>query len=303
MVFAVPDMAAAASYLTDYGLLPTAGVARRYEALDGTGIQLVAEDNPAHPNTLGTANQLRKVIYGVADAAALEAVAAELAKDREVKANENGSIEAIDDLGFALGFQLTCRQAISAPGEQMNIPGATPQRPRNVVGVNEQFTPQPRTLSHFALFVPDLAMAEDFYARLGFRITDRLGGNPFLRPAGTDEHHTMFLIKTPPFMKGGEHLAFHVSGPGEVMRAGARFSAMGHESSWGPGRHIMGSNWFWYFKSPLGVNVEYDADMDKLDDDWVIREMPFSPDNAQIFLLEEREKFVPGGPPPGAAAH
>ena len=36
----------------------------------------------------------------------------------------------------------------------------------------------------------------------------------------------------------------------------------GYQSFWGPGRHKFGSNWFWYFNSPLGCHVEYDADMD-----------------------------------------
>jgi catechol 2,3-dioxygenase-like lactoylglutathione lyase family enzyme len=301
LVFAVGDLDVAAKFLTDYGLVrrSVAGSAPRFEAADGTGIEIVGEADSAHPNTLGTSNRLRKTIYGVSDAASLGAIAAELIKDRSVKRNDDGSIEVTDDLGFVLGFEVTRRRRIEAPAEAINAPGAAPQRHANVLGVDESFKPQPRTLSHFALFVPDVNLAEAFYARLGFRCTDRLGGGPFLRPAGTKEHHTLFLIKTPPHMKGCEHLAFHVSGPGEVMRAGARFEKMGYKTFWGPGRHIMGSNWFWYFASPLGCNVEYDADMDLHDDGWRPRELPFHADNAQVFLLQSRENWVPGGPPPG----
>ena len=35
-----------------------------------------------------------------------------------------------------------------------------------------------------------------------------------------------------------------------------------------PGRHIMGSNIFWYFKNPSGGNTEYFSDMDVFDDNW-----------------------------------
>lgn len=303
LVFAVADLDEAAKYLTDYGLMPADGAARRFEALDGTGIEIVAEDDPAYPNTLGTQNRLRKTIYGVADAAALKAIAAELIKDRDVKRLADGSIEAQDDLGFVLGFAPSRRRPFQAPAEAANAPGAPAARKLNEMGLAPDFAPRPQTLSHFALFVPEVEGAEAFYKRLGFRVTDRLGGGPFMRPGGTSEHHTLFLIKTPPQMKGMEHLAFHVSGPGEVMRAGSRFSKLGYQSFWGPGRHIMGSNWFWYFKSPLGCNVEYDADLDQVDDGWTAREMPFHPDNAQAFLMQERETWVPGGPPPGAGAH
>jgi len=49
------------------------------------------------------------------------------------------------------------------------------------------------------------------------------------------------------------------------------------------------------------VAVEYDADMDKHNDDWVARQYPPGADNAQLFLLKAIEKWAPGGPPPGHA--
>jgi catechol 2,3-dioxygenase-like lactoylglutathione lyase family enzyme len=147
--------------------------------------------------------------------------------------------------------------------------------------------------------VPDAAKAEEFYVkRLGFVCTDRFTGvGPFLRPAGTLDHHTLFLIQTPPFMKGCEHFTFHMGGPTEVMQAGTRLVNKGYQSFWGPGRHKFGSNWFWYFNSPLGCHVEYDADMDLHDDNWTAREVPMGADASQLFLFQFREKWAPGGPP------
>jgi hypothetical protein len=107
-----------------------------------------------------------------------------------------------------------------------------------------------------------------------------------------------FLIQTPPFMKGIEHFTFHMGGPTDVMTAGYRFVAKGYESFWGPGRHQLGSNWFWYFNSPLGCHVEYDADMDIHDDSWIAREAPPGADTSQYFLFEHRAKWAPGGPGP-----
>ncbi|GGY19020.1 glyoxalase [Massilia dura] len=301
LVFGVDDIAACAQYLTDYGLKPAGN--GRFEALDGTAVVLAHKDDAGLPPPMGTASMLRKTIYGVADERALGAIAEELGRDREVKRLPDGSIEALDDMGFVLGFQVTVRRTLDMPAEPINAPGAPPQRKPNAVAVDENAPALPRTLSHVVYFVPDVARAEQFYVeRLGFRCTDRLlGAGPFLRPAGTLDHHTLFLIQTPPFMKGIEHFTFHMGGPTEVMQAGTRFVEKGYQSFWGPGRHKMGSNWFWYFNSPLGCHVEYDADMDLHDEQWVAREATMSADASQMFLFEKRDKWAPGGPPPGAA--
>jgi catechol 2,3-dioxygenase-like lactoylglutathione lyase family enzyme len=305
LIFGVDDVAACSQYLTDYGLKPVDVTAAggRFEALDGTAIVIAHQSDAALPAPLPTKTMLRKTVYGVADTATLGAIAEELGKDREVRRLPDGSIEAKDDMGFVLGFQVTVRRAISIAAETINAPGAPAQRAPNVVAVSEDAVIVPRTLSHVVYFVPDVAKAEAFYVeRLGFRCTDRLAGaGPFLQPAGTLDHHTLFLIQTPPFMQGCEHFTFHLGGPTELMQAGTRFVNKGYQSFWGPGRHKFGSNWFWYFNSPLGCHVEYDADMDLHDAEWTARTVPMSADASQLFLFQSREKWAPaGGPPPGA---
>jgi len=303
LVFGVDDVAASAQFLTDYGLTPVGAcdAGGRFEAADSTAVVIARADDPTLPPPLGTASLLRKTIYGVKDAAALAAITEELGRDREVKRLPDGSIEALDDMGFLLGFQVSVRRPLVVRGEAANLPGA-PARGINAVAVQEDTQHQPLTLSHVVYFVPDAAKAEAFYVeRLGFRCTDRLlGAGPFLRPAGTDDHHTLFLIQTPPFMKGIEHFTFHMSGPTAVMQNGYRLVAKGYQSFWGPGRHKMGSNWFWYFNSPLATHIEYDADMDQHDDSWTARAVPLSADASQAFLFQSRDKWAPGGPPPGA---
>jgi catechol 2,3-dioxygenase-like lactoylglutathione lyase family enzyme len=305
LVFGVDDVAACSQYLLDYGLtqVEAAGPGQRFEALDGTAIVIAHKDDAALPASIGTASMLRKTIYGVLDQATIGAIAEELGRDREVRRLEDGSIESVDDMGFVLGFQVTVRRKLDLPAESINAPYVPAGRPANVVGVDENAEARPRSLSHVVYFVPDTAKAEAFYVeRLGFRCTDRLlGAGPFLRPAGTDDHHTLFMIQTPPFMKGCEHFTFHMGGPTELLHAGTRFVNKGYQSFWGPGRHKMGSNWFWYFNSPLGCHVEYDADMDLHDEAWVARAETMSADASQLFLFQQRDKWAPGGPPPGAA--
>ncbi len=303
LIFGVDNVADCEQFLTDYGLAPVGN--GRFEGLDGTGVEIREENDPSLPAALETGSRIRKTIYGVADQATVDAIAEELGKDREVKTLDDGSIESVDDFGIALGFQITIRKPQTIQGEISNLPGSPIQRPVNDLGVVLGNKPTPITLSHIVYFVPDSNKAEAFYRdRLGFITTDNFTGvGPFMRPAGTHEHHTLFFLQTPPFMLGIEHFTFHMAGPSEVMQAGTHMVNNGYESFWGPGRHILGSNWFWYFKSPMGCNMEFDADMDLHDDDWEARDIPIGADNSQDFLFKYTEKWMPGGGPPEGEDH
>src|SRR5205085_6179675 len=122
-------------FFTDYGLMPVDASASggRFEAVDGTSVVIAQRDDPSLPPAMETGSMLRKTIYGVADRQALEAIAAELGRDREVLRLPDGSIEAADDMGFMLGFQVSVRRRIDVPGEAVNTPGK-PARAPNVLG-------------------------------------------------------------------------------------------------------------------------------------------------------------------------
>src|SRR5260370_19724119 len=255
LIFGVDDVRACARYLIDYGLTPV-GVTEMggaFEGLDGTSVTIRGKDDTSLPPPLGTASMLRKTTYGVADLSALAAVGAELRKDREVRTLADHSIESVDDMGFVIGFQVTVRRPFNLPGELVNAPGAAPQRPPNAVAADEDAVIRPRTLSHVVYFVPDAARAEAFYVeRLGFHCTDRfLGVGPFLRPRGSLDHHCLFFIQTPAFMKGCEHFTFHLGGPTALMQAATRFTDRGCQSFSRPGPHKFASNWFFSFHSPF----------------------------------------------------
>ena len=299
LVFGVEDLGGCAQYLKDYGLIAVREDAQggRYEAQDGTAVELALASDPALPPAMPNGCLLRKTVMAVADAATLDAIAAELNKDRAVKRLADGSLESVDDMGFTMGFALTKRRALSRAGEISNLPGSPFQRPANQLGVDANAGQiYASTLSHIVYFVPDVAKAEAFYVeRLGFRCVDRFTGvGPFLQPGGSLEHHSHFLIGAPEFMKGVEHFTFHFSGPNEVMQNGARFIEKGYQPFWGPGRHQLGSNWFWYFNSPFACHMEMDADMDLHDNAWTARELPLGADASQAFLLGYREKWMPG---------
>ncbi|CCD89385.1 putative glyoxalase (dioxygenase domain) [Bradyrhizobium sp. ORS 285] len=299
LVFAVDDVRGAARFLVDYGLtaVDLSDRGGRFEAMDGTAVVIARQDDPSLPPGPTPGCRLRKTVMGVADEATLGAIAAELRRDREVRRLPDGSIESIDDCGFVIGFQLTARRPFVLPSEISNAPGGVVFRPVNSLGVPPPGSViRPRSLSHVVYFVPDVMKAEAFYVnRLGFRCTDRFAGTgPFLQPAGSLDHHTHFLIGAPPHMHGVEHFTFHFGGPSEMITNGYRFVEKGYQAFWGPGRHILGSNWFWYFNSPFGCHIEMDADMDQHDASWQPREATASADNSQTFLLKMRKKWYPG---------
>jgi len=43
--------------------------------------------------------------------------------------------------------------------------------------------------------------------------------------------------------------------------------------------------------------IEFDADMDRLDDSWIPRRLPAAQDTTQTFLLQYAKKWVPGPEP------
>jgi hypothetical protein len=146
----------------------------------------------------------------VADAATLEAIAAELGRDRTGAALERTapSRRARRHWASRCASSATQRQPVLqlGGGGASTLPGSTGGagllnargRGRRLGGPCVT-----RTLSHVVYFVPDSRRGPTaFYRdRLGFRRapTASLGAGPFLRPAGTPEHHTLFLIQTPPF--------------------------------------------------------------------------------------------------------
>ncbi len=299
LVFGVDNLSASKDFLRDYGLVEKDN--GRFEALDGTALTVREKDDADLPPPLPTATMLRQTIWGVEDQDALDEIEAELSRDRTVNKAADGTLSCADDAGFQIAFRVSTRVKLDLPPELINSPGAKPGRPANVIGADDSVEAKPRTLSHVVYFVPDMEVCEKFYIeRLGFVVTDRFTNTgPFLRPQSNDDHHVLFMIQTPAYMQGLEHVAFHMQGPTELMLAGSRMVAKGYESFWGPGRHKFGSNWFWYFNSPMGAHIEYDADMDKHDGDWIDREVPMSKEASQIFLFENVEKWAPGGPPPG----
>ena len=134
----------------------------------------------------------------------------------------------------------------------------------------------------------DQQKAADFFSkRLQFRITDHTADTgDFMRCNGSVDHHNLFFLTIPnrPFF---DHVAFEVKDFDEIIFGGKSMRAKGWKADAAPGRHVLGSNLFWYFNNPAGGNVEYFADMDEMDDDFQTRNWEKSPGYARWIIEAE----------------
>ena len=280
-ILGIEETAEARRFLRDFGLAETetGRTGATFEALDGSQVVLRPASDTALPMPAGAAVGARETIWGVSSRDDLERIGAELSKDRQVALGLDGVLRAVDDAGFALGFQLTRRHGFEARPAQVNAAGLPPQRPPDT-RIDFAAPHRARSMGHIVYFVPDAAAARNFYtARLGFRLTDSFkNGSCFLRAAGSHDHHNLFLIKRENAPAGLHHIEFHFTDFNEVMMGGKRMSEKGWQTQAGPGRHTLGSNYFWYFKSPCGGAFELAADMDYVTDAWQPGEWDYRPD-------------------------
>ena len=197
LLYGVDDLDVCARFYDDFGLeaveRDAAGV--RYRLPEGSSFILRKSDDPSLPPAFLNGQGPREIIWGVDTQASLDAVAAELGRDREVRTDPDGTLHARDDAGINIGFRLFDRQALGvagAPGEN-NLSG--------VIRWNQHRKwyerAQPKLINHVVFGVPDVDKAVAFYVeRLGFRLSDIMRGfGMFMRCDGRHDHHNLFLFR------------------------------------------------------------------------------------------------------------
>jgi catechol 2,3-dioxygenase len=127
---------------------------------------------------------------------------------------------------------------------------------------------QPVRLAHAVLNCHDVDAAQAFLEQaLGFVLADRTRIMAFMNCDA--DHHTLALGITD--NDALNHVAFLMPTLDAVMRGGGRMRDAGHAIEWGPGRHGPGNNAFNYFIDPLGIPIEYTAEVEQIDDRYVAR--------------------------------
>lgn len=273
VVFGVEDIEASRRFLQTYGLIETANEPGLsvWQALDGSGVELRPVDDPGLPPAVVPGSTGRQYIWGVANQQSLDAIREELSRDRLCQ-DENGLLTSVDDDGHPIAFRLTRRTPYEAQPAAINVTGLAPVRPINSRVSFEQ-AGQARAMGHLVYWSRDPERSYAFYRdRLGFRITDsyRNNGGIFARSKGHGDHHSIFFLQIghAPFAPSMQHVEFQFRDAQEVMVVGAQLDKAGFKTAFGPGRHELGSNWYWYFMTPMGVAFEVAADMDRADDNW-----------------------------------
>jgi catechol 2,3-dioxygenase-like lactoylglutathione lyase family enzyme len=280
VVYGVADVAECSRFFTDFGLEPvpaTDGPATVFRTQAGQEIEIRPDGDPELPAPLEPGSTVREVVWGVDTQAALDALAADLARDRTVRHDPDGSLHMLDETGYGLGFQLARVSETADDGGADNTHGQTGRwnQPINPVG-----DVRPMRLCHIALNIPKEGRqaAAGFYVdRLGFRATDVIEPmGVFMRAEGDFDQHTMLLCHRPD-KAGINHTAYQVDSFDEVIVGANRMIEHGWREARRLGRHTIGSNVFRFIHAPCGGRVEFAADMDRVDDTYETRRHETTP--------------------------
>src|SRR5437773_1828462 len=134
--------------------------------------------------------------------------------------------------------------------------------------------PRRRRLGHVLLFTGGLDRQLDFYTRvLGMKLTDRSRQVIVFLRCTTDHHNLAFLVSKGP---GFHHGSFEVGNVDEIAMGAAKMQESGWQRGWGLGRHVIGSNFFYYIRDPWGSFAEYFHDLDYIPEHcaWEPRDFP-----------------------------
>src|SRR5262245_22415983 len=116
VTFGVLDLDACIRFFGDLGLQQAecGAAGATFRTPEGQMIHLRLADDPALPAPAAAPPTVREVVWGVDTPAAVAAIGAELAKDRAVTAYADGTLHALDNTGFGIGFAISVPHAADA---------------------------------------------------------------------------------------------------------------------------------------------------------------------------------------------
>ena len=292
VLYGVTDVAACSRFFEDFGLEPVeggeTGAAFRTPANQYVHLRLASD--AALPPGLEEGSTIREFTWGVDSRDALDAIATELASDREIRADPDGSIHTVDESGYAIAFAVANAAEVSVEPRPTNVTGSVGRWNAEVTGYGRA---RPLRICHLALNIKKEGreQAEAFYVeRLNFRAVDRvLKMGTFMQCEGDWEQHT-FLLSHRPDAYGINHTAYEVRDIDEIVEGGNYMLEQGWEEARVLGRHTVGSNVFRFFHAPCGGRVEYAADMSRVDDSYETPRVWEETPPHHIWILKSGEK-------------
>jgi len=280
-IYGVDDLELCTRFWTDFGLtlLYSDEAESIFEVASGSRIIVRRRGDPRLPTAYGHQCGVHETIWGVDSQASLDALTADLGRDRPLRLDDDGTVHFAADDGMPLGLRVWSKRPILSQPDPVNAPGCV-QR----LNLHRKWRRRalPKTINHIVFFVDDYVGALEFFRdRLGFRYVDHSrGAGAFARADGTHEHHSIFFVSTTlpvaPDKPGFMHLAFGLEDIDELMigvnhMEGCGWRNSGVNSSGGLSRHRISSAIYYYFDNPCGGEAEYHVDTDYLDDNWVPR--------------------------------
>ena len=164
-------------------------------------------------------------------------------------------------------------QLVAAPKvtpSQPHVMGPPSARPNAqgtpIAPARSQATPaRPQRLSHLLLFCTDVPRALAFYTHvLGLRLSDRSQDLiAFSHGAHSSDHHLLAWVKSE--APGLHHSSWIVANVDEIGAGMEQMLAAGFAEGWGVGRHVIGSNYFYYARDPWGSFAEFSCGIDYID--------------------------------------
>ena len=291
--YGVEDLPTCTRFFTDVGLEP-ALIEPNVSVLRtpiGQSVELRRVDDPALPRAVGEAIGIREMIRGVDDQAGVEAIGQELARDRAVTVDAEGSVHSTDLTGYGIAFRVADIRPLTEREHARNTPTRI-SRMNDMISTYGRA--RPVRLMHIAMDVPDEGheAATDFYLhRLGFKAIDRLlRMGTFMQCEGDLQHHNLLLCHRTN-RASTNHLCLEVWDHDEVIEGGNFMTEQGWKEARRLGRHTIGSNVFRFFQAPCGGRIEYAADMDRVDKSFKTRVWEQSPPH-HLWML----KFPGDGP-------
>lgn len=277
ITYGADDFEQCKKFFLDWGLELVSETAAKlgFSTLNGCLVNVVKADAPNLPPPIEQGPTLREVVWGVSSQQVLERLA-QSSKKLPGYNYADGSLACVDPIGLSVRFQVTRKRELDLECGQMNTWADKPRRnARSPIYERAR----PIEVGHVVFFVKSLEQTEKFYVdNFGFVPSDRYPGRGvFLRCDADGGHHDLFLLQTPDAKVGLNHVAFAVRDIHEVFGGGLQIDRCGWKTQLGPGRHPISSAYFWYFQNPAGGLIEYYADEDQLDKDWVAREFEPAP--------------------------
>lgn len=268
----VPSLADAEAFYTAFGL----DVRRTGERLDLHAF--------GHPHRWGTVHaagggkRLLHVAFGIYQedlAAFRERIAATGLGCEPHRASDGQGLWLRDPDGVPIQLvvaERTSPVAKAPPHAPQPVPPGTGAAPAR----SKAAPVRPQRMSHLLRFTPDVGRSIAFYRDvLGLRLSDHSGDLiAFMHAAHGSDHHVLAFAKSD--RPGLHHTSWEVGSLDEVGLGSEQMRNRGFGEGWGVGRHVIGSNYFYYVRDPWKSWAEYTWDIDyiPLDIDWRAADHP-----------------------------